>query len=387
MGNHDKTKHETREQRARKRRTKRIVKAAFWILIIGVAVWFFAFGNNSFSLSGVKDFFVETFNKSGADEVATLNGTSIRDVKMLDSDVLVVSDIGVLVMTKSGRESLAVQHGCTDPSVKAAGGRFIVFDRGGTNYSVYTKLGVQHEGVAPYTITDAAIAENGSFALVTSSKSYHNEVHYFAPDGTEKYTWYSADNYIYGIALKKNGKSMAALGMSTADGETTSYLFVFDPSKEEEPVKASLNDSIFYSVSYKGSDITVIGQKYVYTLDSKGTIQEWVGFDEMALEGYVNTDSETYLVLNKYGVGRDYVIKVINGSGKEKASAEKEMDFRDIRESSSGVTVLSSHDVTLYSTDLDVKKNIEISTESQYACSTGKYMFLFGVGSITKVEM
>lgn len=385
MSKKTENKYETREQRAKKRRVKRITKTVFWVLVIGIAVWFFAFGNNGLSISGINNFFIETFNTSGADEVASLNGTIIRDVKMMDSDVLVLSDIGVLVMTKSGRESLALQHGCTDPAVDVCDGRFIVFDRGGTNFTVYSKLGVQYEGVSPFTITDAAVASNGNFALVTSSKSYHNEVHYYSSDGTEKYSWYSADNYIYNITMKENGKSFSALGMSTANGETTSYLFVFDPSKEEEPIKTSLNDSMFVSVSYKGSNISVIGQQYVYTVGTDGVIKNWVDFGDMTLEGYTETESETYVVLNKYGVGREYVIKSIDDDGVEEDSAEKEMDFRDIRESSSGIMILSSHDATLYASDLDVKKTVDINTECSYACSTGKYIYLFGVGNITKI--
>ena len=207
----------TRDEKNRIRRRKRILKTVFWIAVLGVAAWFFLVGNDVISFKGIKNFFIETFTSGKDDKVAPLNGTSVEDVKLMGSDMLVVSDIGVMLMSGSGRELLTAQHGCAKPSAVACGDRFLVFDRGGVRWELYSKDGLIRSGAAPYDITDAAVASNGSMALVTTSKSYHNEVHYFDSDGAETYVWYSADNYIYKVGMKSNGKMLTALGMSLED--------------------------------------------------------------------------------------------------------------------------------------------------------------------------
>ena len=107
----------TRDEKNRIRKRKRMWKTIFWIAILGVAAWFFLFGNDVISFKGIKNFFIETFTSGKDDKVAALNGTSVEDVKLMGSDVLVVSDIGVMLMSGSGRELMTAQHGCAHPAV------------------------------------------------------------------------------------------------------------------------------------------------------------------------------------------------------------------------------------------------------------------------------
>lgn len=376
---------ESRKQRAKKRRRSRIIKTVFWVTILGLTAWFLFFGSKVSLFAEIKSFFSELFKPSTGVE-ATLNGTTVEDVRLLDSDVLVLSDTGAMVINRNGTEALSVQHGCTDPATVSCGGRFMVFDRNGTRWELYGNQGLIREGTAEYPIIDAAVSSNGSFVLVTSSKSYHNEVHYCDRDGEEKYVWYSADNYIYKAGIKENGKEFALLGMNSEGGTPSSVAFIFEPSSKKEPVKVPLGGNIFYYVSYKGSNITLIGQTQTLTLDDDGDTKNIFDYGGMALEGYANTSDRTYLVLNKYGVGREYKLAAVNASGKGVADAELEADVRCITAGRSGVTVLGSHEVYLYSSGLDLKHEAETISDASYACTSGDSIFVFGVGSIIRTE-
>lgn len=371
----------------KKKRRKRIIKTVFWIAILGIAAWFFLFGNDVVSFKGIKNFFAEIFSSGNSDQVAALNGTSVEDVRLMGSDVLVVSDIGVMLMSGSGREMLAVQHGCAKPAVAACGDRFLVFDRGGVRWELYSKDGLIRSGAASYEIIDADVASNGAMALVTSSKSYHNEVHYYDSDGAETYVWYSADNYIYKVGMKSNGKAMTALGMNSDGGETSVTAFIFDPRSKNEPVKALLSGNNFYYVSYKGSNVALIGSDNVLTLDGDGSVVYDYSYGGMALAGYANTSDRTVLVLSKYGVGRDHVVVALDDDGEEEAKTDISVDFRCVSAGKSGVAVLGSHEAFVFSKRLQQENVAETSADGSIVCLSGDTVFVFGVGSIYKINL
>ena len=380
-------KRNARDDRENKRRRKRILKTDFWIAVLGIAAWFFLFGNDVVSFKGIKNFFIETFTSGNEDRVASLNGTSVIDVRQMGSDVLVVSDIGVMLMSGSGREMLTAQHGCANPAVAVCSDRFVVFDRGGTRWELYSDEGLIRSGAAPYDIIDAAVGSNGAMALVTSSKSYHNEVHYFDSSGDETYVWYSADNYIYKVGMRSNGKAFTALGMNSDGGESSVTAFVFDPGSKEEPLKAPLGGNIFYYVSYKGSNVALIGASSVVTLDGDGAVAYEYSYEGMALRGYSNTSDRTVLVLSKYGVGRDNVVVSLDDDGEEAAKADVSIDFRCVSAGKSGVAVLGSHEVLVFSKRLALESEAETSADGNYACVSGDNVFVFGVGSITRIAL
>ena len=377
----------TREERNKARRRRRVLKTVFWIAVLGVAAWFFLFGNDVISFRGIKNFFIETFTSGKDDSVAPLNGTSVEDVWLMGSDVLVVSDIGVMLMSGSGRELMTAQHGCADPSAAVCGNCFLVFERGGARWELYSKEGLVRSGAAPYDIIDAAVASNGSVALVTSSKSYHNEVHYFDSSGAETYVWYSADNYVYKVGMKSNGKAFTALGMCPDGGETSVSAFVFDPRSKAEPLKAPLGGNNFYYVSYKGSNVALIGDSGVVTLDEDGAVKTSFDYGGMSLRGYSCVSDRTVLVLSKYGVGRECVIVSLDDDGEEAAKTDISVDFRCVSAGRSGIAVLGSHEVTVFSKKLAQEAVAEISADCSFACVSGDNVFVFGVGSISKVSV
>ncbi|MBQ6552984.1 MAG: hypothetical protein IJL83_05160 [Clostridia bacterium] len=377
----------TRDEKIKIRRRKRIWKTVFWIAVLGVAAWFFLFGNDVISFKGIKNFFIETFTSGNDDKVAALNGTSVEDVKLMGSDVLVVSDIGVMLMSGSGRELLTAQHGCAHPAVAVCENRILIFDRGGMRWELYSKDGLIRSGSAPYGIIDAAVASNGSMALVTSSKSYHNELHYYDSDGEETYVWYSAENYVYKVGMKSNGRALTALGMNSDSGETAVTAFLFEPRSKAEPVKAALGGNNFYYVTYKGSNVTVIGDSNAVTLNDEGAVEFDYSYEGMGLRGYSCTSDRTVLALSKYGVGRDYVIVSLDDDGEEAAKADVSVDFRCISAGKSGVAVLGSHEVTVFSKKLQQEAVAETSADGSFACISGDNVFVFGVGSISKVSI
>lgn len=374
------------EKKVKKRRGGRAIKSIFWIAVLAVAAWVFLFGNDVVSFSGIKNFFREIFTSAEKTETAALNGAYVEDVKPFRSGVLTLSDVGVTVLNKNGKEMLSAQHGCASPAAVCCGDRFLVFDRGGTRWELFGAGGSVRGGVAPYKIIDAAVSSGGSIALVTASKSYHNEVHYYDDDGAEKYIWYSADNYIYKVGMRENGKAFVLLGVNSSGGESESYAFFFDPRSEKEPVRAELGCNIFYYVSYKGNDVTLIGEAETLALDAAGATKSAFAYDGMQLLGYANTKSMTYLVFSRYGVGRALKLVALKPSGEQAAEAELSADFRCITAGESGVTVLGSHEVYVYSSKLRQKHIAETISDGSYACSVGGSVFVFGAGSIIRTE-
>ena len=88
----------------------------------------------------------------------------------------IVSDTEIMIFNSTAKELLTAQHSCASPVLCEAGGRYLVYDQGGTTYQIVSAQKVLKKGHSKQTIYAAALAGNGRWALATASQDYMSEL-------------------------------------------------------------------------------------------------------------------------------------------------------------------------------------------------------------------
>ena len=150
-----------------------------------------------------------------------------------DGNAYVVSDTALTVMNSSAKELFSVRHSYNNPAVSVSGGRYLLYNAGGTGYQVATASGVELEDVSESDITVAEMSESGKFALALQPADYAAELNVYMSNGTLQYNYKFADTYISAIALNRDGTRGAVASVTSKSGELLSRITVLDFSKEE----------------------------------------------------------------------------------------------------------------------------------------------------------
>ena len=126
------------------------------------------------------------------------------------------SDV-VTAMSASGRQTLSVNVSYADPCARASDKYCISFGRGERSFSVYNAFVQVHTETTEYPVYDAAVGDNGNFAIVTRSRDYKSEVILY--DGNmEKQAVYHLGGYVTGIAMNDEGDRLGVVSVEAQNG-------------------------------------------------------------------------------------------------------------------------------------------------------------------------
>ena len=126
------------------------------------------------------------------------------------------SDV-VTAMSASGRQTLSVNVAYANPCVRASDKYCISFGRGEKSFSVYNAFVQVHTETTEYPVFDAAVGDNGSFAIVTRSRDYKSEVILYN-DNMEKQAVYHLGGYVTGISMNQEGDRLGIVSVEAQDG-------------------------------------------------------------------------------------------------------------------------------------------------------------------------
>ncbi len=123
----------------------------------------------------------------------------------------------VTVMSGSGRKTLSVNVDYATPQVRAADKYFLTFGRGETSFAVYNTFVQVHKEITEFPVYDAAVADNGTFAVLTRSRTHNSEVIVY-DDDMEPIFICRRVGYVTGMALSPDGSCLGVVSVEDKNG-------------------------------------------------------------------------------------------------------------------------------------------------------------------------
>ncbi|MEG1426341.1 MAG: DUF5711 family protein, partial [Oscillospiraceae bacterium] len=245
-----------------------------------------------------------------------LTGTSASSGNFFDSDgnCVVMSDTSLSVLNSTGREIFSYRHSYNNPAISGSQGKYLLYNIGGTGFSLVSPGRDTQKKVAPDKISLGALAKNGRYALSLQSPNYASQLNVYLPGGTLKATYKFAEGYASGLAINSDCTGGMLSTILSENGKLYSKLYVYDFNKEEPVATYTTENNVITEIGYhQNGSYYAVGDKKLVHMDPAGVFSEY-DYSGKNLTA-TSLDSETILIsVSSYPRNGACTILVFTGS-------------------------------------------------------------------------
>lgn len=376
-----------REERLKKRRRRRRQIVALIILVL--ICLYAAINWDKFSPSSLANTFQGFFGEFSAGGFPlTISSGNFKNAVPVGSNIGVLTDTSVIIYSQSGSQLVQRQHGMSNPNIESAGGKAVVFDRGGKTFRVETRFDEPYIGTTSFPIISAAISQSGKLAVVTESDSYLSELTVYDTSYRTVFKWSSAKGYIFSSALSPDGKKVAAIVINTDKGSYRTSLYIFDITRQN-PLSVSNFDGLLpLSIQYIDNDkIAVVGDTESVFLSNDGKKQNIYPYNSKTLKCYTNRNGITALAFGTYGTGNTSTVVSLSGVGSVVGNARIKYDVQSVFACDGKLAALT--DAGIWHSDALCKNAAEISASGDkiLALPFKKSIYVFGQQAVYRYKL
>ncbi len=266
---------------------------------------------------------------SSVHDTISYNVGSSQSFALYRGGLAVASRERLELFSASGKELLSSDHSCGNPVLVPSSRYILLYDAGGSRFSLYNSFSKLRDGELEQTVYGADLADNGTFALMTSSEDHLSTVSVYGIDG-KKYDYNYSSARAVAVSLSKNGKRLAVALADTSGATLGCEIRVYSIGKSEyESEKLSFSGIPYAIKIFDNGNICAVGARGVNIFSEK-----------MRRIGEYLSDREIYL----YSFGEDNIVlahlsedasctelTVINRYGKAEKSIESSQRVLDIK--------------------------------------------------------
>lgn len=342
-------------------RTKKFIGAVLALAIVCVAVWLFV----KEDVAGIIGDRIAAGSASGASMPVEIAGTAVKETFTVGDNVGVLTDGNVALYAKNGKQLLSYTHGMIDPIVKAAGRRFLLYDRGGTKLVVRMRDKVLFEKEFDYKIISANISSDGWITVVTAAQRYASQLHVWNSAYDEEiFTWSSSGEYIICSAADSGSKTVAAATLTAnASGQIVTTVHIFTTEAAMELGKKDFSGEAAVSLEYNSSgNVKIICDSMAAVIDRSGNVLGRFDFDRKLIS-CVNAHgtSGMALVFDRYTEARATDVTFIGSRGEQVKTVSVSGKFLCANGNSSHAAVYCDGTATVF--DYSGNKTAELTSE------------------------
>ncbi len=189
----------------------------------------------------------------------------------MGSDVAVATNSGTFLYNSNGALMNSCLNDYRTPQVKAAGGKLLSYDLGGTGLRVDNKAKNLYQTTVTGALLAADLSQTGALAVAQTTPGATALVSAYNPRFELMYSWTVQDSYITGVSLSNRGDMMSCAGLTMEGQHIVSYLRVHHFDQDEEAAKVPLPDEVIASMVWTDAgEIQVVTDKSLCLFDSQG---------------------------------------------------------------------------------------------------------------------
>lgn len=178
----------------------------------------------------------------------------------------------VTAMSASGRQTLSVNVAYADPCARASDKYCLTFGRGEKNFSVYNAFVQVHTETTEYPVFDAAVGDNGNFAIVTRSRDYKSEVIVYNSN-MDKLAVYHLGGYVTGISMNEEGNRLGVVSVESQNGVWETKITVIRIGNRVSQSSATVTGALGSTCGYVTDDrLAVIFTDRIMVINSDATV-------------------------------------------------------------------------------------------------------------------
>ncbi len=346
---------ELKSYKKKRKRRSRFLRTLIVCLII-----IFVFVFVAFSEGWIDESFFESIKTKPEGYPVSVVGGVAQDVYSLSNHIMLLTDTDVVLYNKYGEISSQTGHNSSHPHVVAKNDKALIYDKGYNHFQIQDKNGIVYSSSTNNSITNADFADNGSYAISTTSTRFLSEMYVYNKNNNEICYWKSTNGYISAMSFSKTSKKLAVSSIYAENGELKSGIRLFDLNRETDPIvfeKEFLGSSVI-SVQYLDNfDILLVFDDSYLIINEKGNIIKEYKYDYELY--YQNTSLNCSVLVFKDNSGKLFLHRIGGDSSITTMNLE-ETDFKSLAFNSSHIFVLGEENISSY--NLYGQKEIKVSS-------------------------
>ncbi len=230
-------------------------------------------------------YFVKDLNAS-AESVEKLQGDSLgyawdeeQSFVSYRQGLAVAGNSSVTVFTASGREIISQHHSYQSPVAVGEGKYLMVYEMGGTQYSLYNSYTRIHTGKTQTPIRKAEMSKSGSYAILTEADGYASVVELYNDD-FKKIGSYRYNGYVTDVAIDQKGEHLAVL-VHEAEGMTfRTSVRLYTVGQTDPTAERVLSGGLGLYCGYtEAGKLSVLGETGLFYVSAEGDLERVADVD------------------------------------------------------------------------------------------------------------
>ncbi|MBQ7347894.1 MAG: hypothetical protein IJW55_08045 [Clostridia bacterium] len=220
----------------------------------------------------------ETVDVIGSDAV-TYPTANEQSFTLYRKGLAVAGNNSVTVFTATGRQTISQTINYQNPVALGSGKYLLVYELGGTQYSLYNSYTQIYAGKSDFPLYGATISEQGMYALISRSEEYTSVVSLYSSHFS-LLNRYNKNGYVMDIAINEKGTRLALLTSSVKDGLFYTELTLQEPRTDASGITVPIGDTAALSCEFTSSGgISVLCNDRICFVSKTGELQNTYAFD------------------------------------------------------------------------------------------------------------
>ena len=215
----------------------KVAQRALWLLFILFMILSVTFNHAEITYDNfyylIKDFSGAADYEGGYYETLSYESDDRQNFILYRGGLASVSPSKIFVYTATGRRTLNMTASFSSPFMESSNKYILVYDTSGTTFSLYNSFARVFTETLESPITNAALAEDGSFVIVSSTADRRSVITVYNRS-FKKAAELKADYYVFDIVVSQEQNTLAILSYDVGNGTGRATLSLRDLSTLEE---------------------------------------------------------------------------------------------------------------------------------------------------------
>ena len=284
----------------------------------------------------------QTANKTY--ETITYSEDSEQSVTRYKNNLVVTGSSGVKIFSGTGSQVYSGKEKFSKPHSVSSDKYLLVYDFGGTKFSLYNTFTSVFSDSFDYPITDGAVSDSGAFALVSRTKEHNYAVMVYSKN-CNLINRYRGSEYVMDVALSDDGERIAVAKVDAEGGYYVTSLMICKPGSDGVVAELKLNHVFPVRCAFSSDgDLALVCDKEVYFYDKNGSL---IGNYPISgeLSGVACEGNYLALTFGDSAMQSSNSVTVLDYNGNVKQSLEIEGRIADVEMLSSNLFVLCDAEI------------------------------------------